>query len=370
MEGFRLDFTLPVTFTLELPDNKRAAYNSPKEVAKEKRKHLTSLDPYDPETKITRASLLGDIKSELKKHLIYIAQDQPLTASDVLEYIRDGFLLTKDLHRIYPSGYSTMIEDLRYFVHECTLAPGADSLKLAYEISSYLEQHIQTIRNPDEKGRALWFRQKACRDLADLAITVSMDINASRSFFQMAHQYDSQVITPTGGKADPITLAEYLEQAPQEGWWNPTVDEHRPHQLTEIVDLYESERGDEYSEGIDLDQDMSEAEQDQLLDDAIEATDKEIYDWLLSDLDEMIKEERTANKEYIARTAKRLEISEAEAEKKMAKTVKELEEKLAKTDRKREEETSFITALREKMGAASIGAKDAIAKLHRIRVAL
>ena len=259
-EGFRLEFKVPFRIVLDLPDEEGERIDSPQDIARETRQKLAALVPGEPGFREQRFSLLQEILREVNGHLIYIGEAQPLPPADVLDYIREGFRLIKELDGLSPRGYTYAVEDLANFVKDCAEVPTPDSVHLAHDITKYLDQHIQSLQDPDDRGRALFHREVAYRYLADLVISASMDINAARALIQSQRQFDAQIIEPTGGKLKAADMVKVMEQAPQAGWWSASVDEHRPPQYAEIVGLAGGGGADDDDDLVPDDEDWAEVE--------------------------------------------------------------------------------------------------------------
>ena len=248
-DGFRLDYTVPITVVLDMTDDEDEIVSKPEDIAKQERQKLARLAPNDPDTRLSRASLTHDIQRKLERYFIDIGHKQPLVPADVLAFLKDDFDLVQKLHQFYPNGYSTMEGDLWWLVEACAKTGSPDCLALAQKATAYLDQHIVGIRDMKEKRRAYWYREICYRHLADLTITAAMDINACRILVQRGHEFDEQIITPTGGKASCMGVPWYLESAPQAGWWRSTMDEHRPANFSEIASVYYGTGGRGKGEG-------------------------------------------------------------------------------------------------------------------------
>ena len=316
-DGFRLDYKVPITVVLDLKDEEGEIISGPQDIAKEERQKLAALDPNDPDTRAQRSSLIGNIKHKLLLHIIYIGHSQPLVRADVLDYLREGFELVKQLHQIYPDGYSSMEEDLVSLTDACARTGSPDCLALAQKMTAYLDQHIAGIPDMKQRRGAYWYREVCYRYLADLTITAAMDISACRVLTQKGHEFDKQIIPLDGGKPDAMELSWYMDNAPQAGWWSSTMDEHRPADFSEIAGVYHGTGGRGKGEG---------------------------------------------GGEGDGTDAGKIPIS--------PETMEALREAVERLDEMRAEEASFVVKNRENLGHANMLVRDALAKLILLRTGI
>lgn len=248
-DGFRVNFDIPFNHVVDLEDGaeKWEKVSGPQDLAKEARENLAGV----PRVRVRNERQRNDVQA---RALRYVVEDmlheipnvllaQPLMPQDALPYLRDVFSMIQRSEAIDPVRdivNTTPVELLADIVGNCASSITEESFGIARQATRMVEGLLSDPRiRPYERalGVAHYWRFGCYKNLARMAITYNMDINAFLKYSALAHQSEEKIIAPwdhSGGKTKPVLMAKLRPKWPEAGWWNPSWDELQPPEPAEL----------------------------------------------------------------------------------------------------------------------------------------